>query len=213
MFGKLARRRTQPSRAPLAERTDEELLALYAGGEAEAFGVLLERYRAPMFNFVARNAGDFPRAEDLTQEVFLRAIQRADQFRGESKVSTWLYRIARNLCIDHRRRMRHRGHASLDAPSPGDGPSLGERLPGDTRGADRELVGGDLRARILAALEALPEDQREVFLLRQFENMAFAEIAEVVGTSENTVKSRMRYALLRLREALSEYEDYVSELR
>jgi len=213
MFGKLARTKPRPSRAPLTERTDEELLALYAAGEADAFGLLLERYRTPMFNFVARNAGDYPRAEDLTQEVFLRAIQRADQFRGESKVSTWLYRIARNLCIDHRRRMRHRGHASLDAPVGGDGPSLGERLPGQARPADREIVGGDLRARILAAVEGLPEDQREVFLLRQFENMAFAEIAEVVGASENTVKSRMRYALLRLREALSEYEDYISELR
>jgi RNA polymerase sigma-70 factor, ECF subfamily len=213
MFGKLARTRSKPSRAPLGERTDEELLALYAAGEADAFGVLLERYRTAMFNFIARNAGDLPRAEDLTQEVFLRAIQRADQFRGESKVSTWLYRIARNLCIDHRRRMRHRGHASLDAPTAGDGPSLGERLPGEVRLADRELVGGDLKARILAAIEALPEDQREVFLLRHFENMAFGEIAQVVGASENTVKSRMRYALLRLREALAEYEDYVSELR
>jgi RNA polymerase sigma-70 factor, ECF subfamily len=213
MFGKLARRGTTTIRVPLQERSDEDLLALYATGDADAFGVLLERYRRPMFNFVARNAGDAPRAEDLTQEVFLRAIQRADQFRGESKVSTWLYRIARNLCIDHRRRMQHRRHASLDTPSAGDGPSLAERLPGDARTADRDLVDGDLRARILAALEALPEDQREVFLLRQFENMAFAEIGEVVGASENTVKSRMRYALLRLREALSEYEDYVSELR
>lgn len=213
MFGKLARKNLRPGRVPLTERPDEELLALFSSGEADAFGVLLERYRRPIFNFVARHSGDAPRAEDLTQEVFLRAIQRAEQFRGESKVSTWLYKIARNLCIDHRRGMRHRGHASLDAPTNGDGPSLGERLPSDARGAHESLVDEDLRARILAAVEALPDDQREVFLLRQIENMPFGEIADVVGASENTVKSRMRYALLRLREALSEYQDYASELR
>ena len=213
MFRKLARTRSKPSRTPLEERADEELLALYAEGEASAFGVLLERHRGPMYNFVARNSGDPSRAEDLTQEVFLRAIQRADQFRGESKVTTWLYRIARNLCIDHRRRMRHRRHPSLDAPAREDGLPLRERLPGEVRPADREAVRGDLRSKILAAVEDLPEDQREVFLLRQIEGMAFAEIAEVVGASENTVKSRMRYALLRLRDGLSEYEDYASESR
>src|SRR5690606_12585038 len=109
-------------------------------------------------------------------------------------LSTWIYTIARNLCIDHSRKMVFRRHKSLDAPSRSgrdeEGPSLLDRTAGPDLGADRQAIANDVSLRITAAVEELPEEQREVFLMRQVQGMAFKDIAEVVGVPENTVKSR-----------------------
>ncbi len=203
--------------AILREVPDEVLLERFNDGHVDAFEELLARYRRPVFNFVLRSVRDVARAEEIHQEVFLRVVQRAGEFRGQSKFSTWLYTIARNQCIDHGRKMVFRRHASLDAPSRSSedehGPTLLDRVAADTPGSDREAIGRQLRAALERAIEALPDEQREVFLMRQVQNLAFKEIAVVVGTSENTVKSRMRYALERLQEALAEYEDYLEQLK
>lgn len=194
---------------------DEALLRQFGTGEAEAFEALLNRYERPLFNFILRQVGERTRAEELLQDAFLRVIERASDFKGESKFSTWLYTIARNLCIDESRKMVFRRHRSLDAPGPGqdgDSPSLLDRTAGSAAGADRATIARELRPLIAAAVEALPEEQREVFLMRELQDMPFKEIAIVVGVPENTVKSRMRYALERLQAALAEYADYVREL-
>jgi RNA polymerase sigma-70 factor (ECF subfamily) len=194
---------------------DDALLQLFQGGDAAAFEVLLGRYERPLFNFVLRFVRDREKAADLVQEVFLRVIQRSEQFQGQSKLSTWLYSIARNLCIDHSRRMVFRRHRSLDAPLASDGEksaTLGDRVPAPTPEADRDSIAHELQAQIAAAVEELPDDQREVFLMRQVQGLAFKDIAEIVGVSENTIKSRMRYALERLQAALEEYRDYAKEL-
>jgi RNA polymerase sigma-70 factor, ECF subfamily len=198
----------------LSDMSDDELLDRFAAGEAAAFGVLLNRYQRPVFNFIARNVRDGEAAADLLQEVFARVIQSAAEFRRSSKFSTWLYAIARNLCIDHLRRMSHRRHASLDAAA-GNGIAdsasstpFVERIALEQPDVDRSAAAGRLRNRITQAVENLPDEQREVFLMRQVQQMPFSDIAIVVGVSENTVKSRMRYALERLQEALAEFEDY-----
>lgn len=183
---------------------DERLFARFAEGEAEAFGVLLERYRAPIYGFICRQISDSHAGEELTQEVFLRAIARVEQFRGDSRFSTWLYQIARNLAFDHLRRMKVRRHESLDAPDRRGGsesPRV-DRLRSRDPGALEALMRAELREQLESAIARLPDDQREVFLLRQVDGLAFGEIARVVDASENTVKSRMRYALLKLREEL-----------
>jgi len=192
--------------------TDEELLARYVKGDVRAFELLLSRHRGPVYSFLLRSVRDKAVAEDLFQETFLRVVQRADQFTGQSKLTTWLYTIARNLTVDHARRMRHRRHASLDAPvSTGDGGSrsLGEQVEGRDRGADRAAIEAQAKAKFQEALDALPDEQREVFLLRQVDGLAFADIAGILGVPENTAKSRMRYALERLQQALAEYRDYL----
>lgn len=205
--------------AALEELSDEVLLGRFNEGQVEAFEELLARYRRPVFNFVLRSVRDGSRAEEILQDVFLRVVQRSGEFRGQSKFSTWLYTIARNRCIDHGRKMVFRRHVSLDAPSRSrsageeQGPTLLDRVAAETRGSEREAIGHQLKTAIERAVEALPEEQREVFLMRQVQNLAFKEIAVVVGASENTVKSRMRYALERLQEALQEYEDYVEHLK
>lgn len=205
IFGK-GRRRVRPGELKLLP--DERLLALFDEGDAEAFGILLERYRGPIYSFIRRQISEEAAAEELTQEVFLRAIARAAQFRGESRFSTWLFQIARNLAYDHLRRMKLRRHDSLDEPSnpSSGGPPRVERVESSDEGALAGLLRGELGQRLEAAIAALPDDQREVFLLRQVEGLSFLEIAAVVHASENTVKSRMRYALLKLRQQLREDE-------
>jgi len=196
--------------------SDESLLERFNGGDAGAFEILLSRYRVPIFNFILRSVRDRHKAEDLMQEVFLRIVRRSKDFKGESKFSTWTYAIARNICIDESRKAKHRRHRSLDVGSRrGDGESapLVERVASNSHGADRSATSRKLRGEIAEAVELLPEDQREVFLLRQVQGMPFKEIADLVGVPENTVKSRMRYALERLREALIEYEDYARQMR
>ncbi|MGF1467787.1 MAG: RNA polymerase sigma factor [Sandaracinaceae bacterium] len=196
--------------------SDEELLHRFNEGDTSAFGLLLRRYERPLYNFILRSVRRRERADELLQETFLRVIQRSHDFKGQSKLSTWLYTIARNLCIDHGRKMVFRRHRSLDAPGAAgteEGPTLLERTAAPTAGTDREAIAEDLKRRIAQAVEELPEDQREVFLLRQIQGMPFKEVAEVVGVPVNTVKSRMRYALERLQRALSEYRDYVQELQ
>ncbi len=197
--------------------SDEQLVQLYSQGEMAAFEVVLARYKRPLFQFILRFVTDRTRAEDLLQETFLRMIEHVSSFEGSASLRTWTYRIARNLCIDEGRRMKHRRHPSLDAPASvqhaEDGQNLHDKLP--DRGANPERETGDhaLSVRISAAIDELPTDQREVFVLRQVQNLSFKEIGDITGVSENTVKSRMRYALERLQRALADYQEHVEELR
>jgi RNA polymerase sigma-70 factor (ECF subfamily) len=188
----------------------------YQGGDRAAFTLLVKRHKTAVYNFVLRQVRSPAVAEDLAQDVFVRVVQAAAEFRHSARFSTWIYTIARNLCIDQLRKSQLRRHPSLDQPGAGeeDGPTLGERTadPHPAHAVDRAAIGGELGRRIQHAVEELPEDQREVFLLREVGNVPFKDIAAMIGVPENTVKSRMRYALERLQKALSEYEDYAKAI-
>lgn len=199
------------------EVTDEVLMLRYQNGEREAFAQLVRRHKTPIYNFILRQVRAQPAAEDLTQDVFVKIVQNAADFKHEARFSTWTYAIARNVCIDYLRKMSLRRHPSLDQPlssDTGEGASLGERMPDLKPGAavDRTAIGAQVARRITEAVENLPVEQREVFLLREIGNVPFKDIAEITGVPENTVKSRMRYALERLQEALTEYADYAKSL-
>src|SRR5882672_8926755 len=191
------------------DQTDEQLMQAFREGNARAFELLLARHERKVWNFLRRSV-DPTTAEDLLQEVFLRVIKAqaaSVDWKGEAKFTTWVYAIARNLCIDHARRAVHRDARSLDGPTRAEdeaGETLHERLAHGARDAEGLASDGQVRARVEEAVAALPPDQREVFLLREVMEMPFAEIAAVVGAPEPTVKSRMRYALERLREALED---------
>jgi len=200
------------------EVTDEALMLRYQGGDRGAFAILVSRHKTAVYNCILRNIRSNSLAEDLTQDVFVRVVQSAAEFRHSARFSTWVYTIARNLCIDQMRKAQLRRHPSLDQPAPGqddDGPALGERLADAHPAAavDRAAIGRQMSDHIRTAVEALPEDQREVFLLREVANIPFKDIARMIGVPENTVKSRMRYALERLQRALLEYEDYARSLK
>ena len=201
-----------------SDATDEMLMVRYQRGDRDAFAELVRRYKSPIYNFVLRQVRQGTTAEDVTQDVFLRVVQSAAEFKHEARFSTWLYTIARNLCVDHLRKQTHRRHPSLDQPAQSGNessrPLLDNVADGHPRASvERSAVSGEVAGKIVEAVEALPEEQREVFLLRELGNLPFKEIAEITGVGENTVKSRMRYALDRLQEALSEFEEYARALK
>ena len=188
------------------DEADEVLLQAYRAGDMRAFERLVARHEKPVWNFIRRFVRDATTAEDLLQEVFLRVVKSADEWRGAAKFSTWLYTIARNLTVDHARRAVHRNAASLDAERDvGESTTtLHDRIASTDRRADEVAADRETKRRIDEAVAALPAEQREVFLMREVMEMPFAEIAAAVGASEPTVKSRMRYALEKLRAALLE---------
>src|ERR1043165_2208626 len=147
---------------------DEDLMVLYQRGEVRAFELLLTRHRKPVYNFIFRFIGDKETAEDLLQEAFMRVIKGADAYKRQAKFTTWLYTIARNLCVDQTRRRKHRKHASLDAPTSNDDESgsLLDVIPSKEMASDRKSVNKELYQRMQGAISALSEEQREVFLMR-----------------------------------------------
>lgn len=193
----------------MRDDSDESLMLRYRDGDVRAFELLVTRHRKPVFNFILRFVRDTAAAEDVTQETFLRLVKGADAYERQAKFTTWLYTIARNLCVDAARRGKHRKAASLDAPiGDEDGSaSLLDLVPDGGAAVDRQAQSKELRLRLQQAIESLPDEQREIFLLREVADLQFNEIASVIGCPENTVKSRMRYALEKLREALEEYRD------
>lgn len=201
-------------KAMLADTPDEDLMVQYQQGEVRAFEILLTRHKKPVFNFILRYVGDRETAEDLLQETFMRVIKGADAYKRQAKFTTWLYTIARNLCVDQTRRRKHRRHASLDAPMSASEESgtLLDVIPGSEMASDRKSVNKELHETMQRAIGSLSEEQREVFLMREFLDMPFKQIADVVGVPENTVKSRMRYALEKLRLELDEYKDLAKAL-
>jgi RNA polymerase sigma-70 factor (ECF subfamily) len=201
----------------MVDPSDEALMMRFQAGDRTAFASLVRRHKITLFNFVLRSVRSPQTAEDLVQDVFVRIVQSAGDFKHEARFTTWAYAIARNICIDHLRKMSLRRHPSLDQPSGPDdaGPTLLDRTPDGHPGAsvERAAIGAELSQRIARCVESLPAEQREVFLLRELANVPFKDIAEITGVPENTVKSRMRYALERLQEALADYEDYARALR
>src|SRR4051812_18837114 len=199
------------------EVTDEVLMMRFQAGDRAAFASLVRKHKTAIYNFILRLVRSNSTAEDLVQDVFVKVVQSAADFKHESRFSTWCYAIARNICIDHLRKMSFRNHSSLDqamGDSP-DGPTLLDRTADvhPSAAVERSAIGVQLGQRIVRCVEKLPQEQREVFLLREVANLPFKDIAGITGVPENTVKSRMRYALERLQEDLAEYEDYARALR
>ena len=186
-----------------ADETDEQLMRRFQRGEARAFETLMLRHRTAVYSFLLRLTGERTRAEDLAQETFLRLVKGAAAWEPRAAVRTWLFAIARNLAVDAARRQVFRATESLDATA-GDGEGPRHAPPAATDpGPDEAAEAAQLRPKLEAALASLPLEQREVFLLREHAGLSFPEIAEATGVNENTVKSRVRYALLALRERLA----------
>ncbi len=197
--------------------TDEELMLRYAAGELDAFAQLVKRHERPLYNFILRSCRRPDLAQELLQDVFMRVIQSAARYQQSAKFTTWVYTIARNLCIDHARKHGRRTEVSLNQPrynsansdGASDGPSQLDSLA-DTnpRSASADHERSEFRSHLLAALDALPEDQREVFIMREISGLKFQEIAEIIDCPVPTTKSRMRYALEGLRLHLAAYKNH-----
>jgi len=189
----------------LEKLADEKLMARFQKGQMRAFEILLRRHRGGVFRFILRFTANRDTAEDLLQDTFMRVVAKKVSFERRSKFTTWLYTIARNLCIDHLRKMRHRNALSLDQPrNPGSESevTLMDRVGSKDAPPDERAHEHRLRGHIARAVAELSQEQREVFLMREESGLPFDEIASIVGAPLNTVKSRMRYALQNLKAKL-----------
>ncbi|NWL80259.1 RNA polymerase sigma factor [Pseudomonas taiwanensis] len=179
---------------------DAALLRRYRNGDSEAFGVLYTRHRLGLYRFLCGLCGDGALAEEIFQETWLNLIRSESSPLGQASFKTWLYQIARNRLIDHWRK-----HGRLQGREETFDEALhGDALPGSSPDPERELSLSRDQQRLRAALDELPGEQREVFLLRAHGDLEVAEIAELTRTPAETVKSRLRYALQKLRRLLAD---------
>jgi len=182
---------------------DEVLMLRYKEGDLEAFEILLERYQQPLFTFVLRFCNDYHQAEDLVQEVFLRLIKSAKTYEPKAKFSTYIYTFAHNICIDNFRRGKKRKTTSLSQPIDVEQElTLEDTVKDERANPEKDYRQKSLEKALQEAVAELPEEQREVFLLREQMSLPFEEIARVVGCLPSTAKSRMRYALQSIRQKL-----------
>lgn len=192
----------------LRDELDENLVKLAQNGDTEAYGVLVERYQRRVFNVcygVVRNHDD---ATDLAQDAFIKAFRSLSRFRGNSKFYTWIYRIAKNVCIDHIRKQKRRNSVEFDDAVGHDEPvSPGASLLPSALGINPARVAGrrELLDQIDNALSTLSENHREVIVLREIEGLSYQEIAETVDISIGTVMSRLFHARKNMQSALSDY--------
>ena len=182
------------------EDSDEALMLRYAAGELGAFDVLYGRHELAVWRFVFRSVKVQAVADDLLQDVWFAVARNAARYEVKAKFRTWLFTLAHHRMVDHWRTQKN--HTSLDAESE-DGSALAEMLAAESGfGPERRLDSRELAQALLDALAALPEVQREAFLLQAEAGMSLAEIAQTTGVSMETAKSRLRYARARLRETL-----------
>lgn len=170
--------------------------------DERAFADLVRLYQNQVFTLAYRMLGDRGEAEDLAQEVFLQVLRSIITFRGESKLSTWIYRIAVNQCYNRRKYLGRRGHktnAEFDTVD-----EVGASASIANRGAspDAVLEGAQLEEALRAALAKLDEEHRVVVILRDIEDMSYEEIAAVTGLADGTVKSRLHRGRMALKQHL-----------
>lgn len=176
--------------------TDEELVEAFRGGDLAAFDVLVRRWDRKIRGAIHRILGSEDDARDLSQETFLKAYRALGTFKGEARFSSWLYQIALNLCRDRMRRRRGKTLVSLGELEE-EGMDL---VNGPGRPTALDLVeAGDLARAVAAAVAALPEEQREIIVLKEYQELTFVEIAEVLGVPLSTVKTRLYRGLGQLR--------------
>ncbi|HVP89341.1 MAG TPA: RNA polymerase sigma factor [Casimicrobiaceae bacterium] len=190
-------------------QSDEELMLAYAAGDAAAFDMLYARHKGGVYRYLARQCRQSGVADELFQDVWMNLIRARASYAPTAKFTTWLYRLAHNRMIDHFRASGHLTLVSSDDEAHEDAvmalPAARASEP-EPRAENREL--GE---RLRAALAALPPAQREAFLLQQEAGMSLAEIAALTGVGAETVKSRLRYALSKLRAELDELDDDLRE--
>jgi len=175
------------------EATDEALLAGFLRGDDAMFAELVHRYERPLHGFICRLTGEPGVAADLFQETFVRVVEKAGTFEGRSRFKTWLYAIAANLCRSHlRKKARPEPVAMPDPPEQAD----------EAIGPNGMVQGREVGEHIAAAVAALPLPQREVFVLKAYDEMTYDQIAQALGRPIGTVKTQMRAAIQKLRREL-----------
>ena len=179
------------------EANDQDLMLRYRDGDTQAFEELYGRHKGPLYRYLLRHTGNAANAEEVFQEVWIKVIRSRDGYRPLAKFTTWLYRIGHNCFIDH---VRRQGRNALE--------SRNETQPDELMAAhgnpESAAVLSESGEKLSRAISDLPPDQREAFLLRVEGGFGLNEIASITDAGRETVKSRLRYAMRKLREALED---------
>jgi RNA polymerase sigma-70 factor (ECF subfamily) len=190
---------------PPPDDPDAAMVAAVLDGDPEAYRVLVERYERRIYHVVYGMVRSSEDAHDLAQDAFIKAFQNLHRFRLESKFYTWLCRIAMNVTIDHLRKQKHRRHSEFDDSRSGGSGGQVVRLHSAPDDPAANVAQSRMFKTIMDAVDTLPDDQKQVLVLRELEEMPYKEIAEILGIPEGTVMSRLYYARRRLQELLADH--------
>jgi len=186
--------------------SDAEIMLKAKAGDQAAFDYLVQKYRRPMVSFMYRMARNSAAAEDLAQEVFLRVYRSRESYEASAKFTTWLYRIATNLAVNHARDTRHERpevQVSIDEPDEESGTTL--EVPDRSLNAEQSMVVRERMMAIRSRVEALPEQQKLAVIMHKYQQMDYKQIADVLKKSESATKSLLFRAYETLREQLKEF--------
>ena len=190
--------------------SDREIIEGYLSGDREkAAAAFVNNHREFVFSIAFRYLKDYDDAEDLAQEIFVKALKNADKFRGDSSIKTWLYRIAVNAAKNAVRKKKLRSIFSLDRLSGDEENDESYEPPSLEPNPEQTYQYEELKNRFYEILAELPEKQRETFALRYFENMPYSEISKLLGTSEGGLKANYYQATKKIAEILNKEFDYL----
>jgi RNA polymerase sigma-70 factor (ECF subfamily) len=172
----------------------------YRDGNVDAFTVLYQRNKSALYRYFLRQTGNNSSAEELSQDVWTNIIRARQTYQADAKFTTYLFQIAHNKLVDYFRRATKRGHEHLedchDDCDPADG---SQHHP------DKQAESAQIRQRILALVQSLPQNQREVFILKEDGGLSVEQIAQITDVNAETAKSRLRYAMNKIRDGLKEF--------
>jgi len=190
----------------MAGGTPEEVRLIKAcqEGDPSSFNMLVWRWEKPLYNFIYKYVGNATLAEDLVQDTFIRVLKSIKRYTHQGSFSTWLYRIAVNLCKDHLKRKRLPMVSLHDYYTTGSGEKIyvQDRVADEKARTDDDLKAEEREELVRRLLAGLPEEQRIVILLKEYQELTFREISEVLDVPEGTVKSRLYHALKAMKENL-----------
>lgn len=183
--------------------SDQQLVQLFVSGESIALDVLVNRHKVRIFTSIYLLVKDKYLAEDIFQELFIKIIEtlRAGKYKDENKFVVWAMRIAHNLCVDHFRKVKGKPVIKM-----ADGKDVFDVLDFSDATVEENIIKKQSGERVMKLVNLLPEEQREIIILRHFADLKFREISGVLNCSVNTALGRMRYALLNLRRMIEEQQ-------
>jgi len=182
---------------------DQDLILLYLKGDQKAFEILLERHKEKIYTSIYLFVKDTALAEDIFQEVFIKIINtlREGKYNHEGKFLQWAMRISYNMCVDYFRRNKRRSNIS-----PTETFDIFDVLPLSDPNVEQTIIKNETHDKLRSIIDALPDEQREVVILRHYADMSFKEISQLTRVSINTALGRMRYALINIRKRIEEKE-------
>lgn len=183
---------------------EKALIKAAAGGDVKAFEALIEEHKKTVYNISYRMSGNYDDAMDMSQEIFIKLFKNIGKFRGKSKFSTWVYRIATNTCLDEMRKIKNKTAYSLDSEIETDEGSFTAELEDKSPTPEDALQAVEIKDAINEALKRLSDDHRQVVILRDIQNMSYDEIAVILNCSVGTVKSRLSRGRRALQKILLE---------